>query len=299
MADPSYPGEEPGEAEGVLRTIHVPAGVITELIPEEVLYDLAKSGLAPPDMKIRPLGNPERAACLCGLATRGYIIPYFDHSGNPTDFYRVKVLNPEMERGAKYKQPHRTSNQVYFPINFRQTLSKWCQNHNDHRLIVITEGEKKAVAAAKLGIPCVGLGGVSNWKTRNLELNASETELYQRPNQRQDGRKITARLHNMDKDKYYEVLNQLAVGMTTVKALANEYNCKLIIVFDSDHEGELKEEVQLAAASLGYGLKRMGMISSRIKLLILPDVAAVSEGEEEGRGKGKSKTGIDDYIQSV
>ena len=256
--------------------------------PEEVLADLLKSGLSPSDMKIRFLSSSERAACMCGRATRGYVIPYFDsEEGDLTDFYRVKVLNPDAENGAKYKQPHKSANRVYFPLHFQLALKDWIRKHNDHRLIVITEGEKKAACAVKHGIPCVGLGGVSSWKSNKIELSANDTELYYKPGQKGNDKKITATVHNMDKDKLYEVLNQLAEGIVEVKNIANEYNCKIVIVFDSDNKGELKSQVQLAAASLGYGFKRMGVSSSRIKLLKLPNVHP------------DLKMGMDDYIQTV
>lgn len=262
--------------------------------PEEVLADLRKSDLVPSDMQIRPLGSSERAATLCGRATRGYVIPYFDYKGNSTDFYRVKVINPEAEAGAKYKQPHRTSNRVYFPLGFVKVLEEWCKNHDDQRLIVLTEGEKKAACALKYGIPTVGFGGVDSWKTKKTELSASDTELTYNPNQKGD-KKLIATLHNISRDRHYEITNNLAVGVSDVKNIANRYGCKVVIVFDSDRDGGLNQNVQLAAASLGHGLKKMGVESNRIKLLTLPNVHARDPNVDQS----EYKTGIDDYIAAA
>jgi hypothetical protein len=250
---------------------------ISNLLPEEITNDLKKSGLHPEDMRIRMVDPSEKAACNCGMATRGYVIPYFDSKGQPTDFYRLKVLNPEVENGAKYKQPRRTSNQLYFPPNFLPTLVSWCTDHATHKLLIITEGEKKAACATSVGIPCVALSGVDSWRNKTIEL-PSDTELTA-------GKKtIKAKLpssHLANTD-----MLTLATGFEDLIGLIIQHGLKVVIIFDSDIDGDLKLEVQKAATQLAYELRYRGVRTDSIKLLKLPS-HSVATG---------AKTGLDDYI---
>jgi hypothetical protein len=90
-----------------------------------------------------------------------YKIPYFDTSGNPIEFARTRLLGPEAK--FKYKQPANTQNHVYLP----PLLPDGWQRDTQQALI-ITEGEKKALAAAQAGLTCIGVGGVDSWRTKRV-----------------------------------------------------------------------------------------------------------------------------------
>jgi hypothetical protein len=89
-----------------------------------------------------------------------YKIPYFDLAGNPIDFHRVRLLG---DAPFKYKQPAKTENHAYIPPFLPEG---W---HLDtSQPIVITEGEKKALAGAQTGLTTIGLGGVDLWRTKRF-----------------------------------------------------------------------------------------------------------------------------------
>lgn len=103
------------------------------------------------------------------IAAAGFVIPYFDMSGNPTTFWRYRYLE-STKRGfltqtdkkeVKYVQPKRTLNELYLPptVNWKKIASDVAMP------LVITEGELKAACACKLGIPTIGLGGVWCFKS--------------------------------------------------------------------------------------------------------------------------------------
>src|ERR1700761_2807420 len=138
-------------------------------VPAAVAADLEKSGLTPVDILLRPLGPSERAASNVSHSGQGYVIPYWSSKGIPLPFYRVKILNPEQEAGIKYKQPRNTVNHIYFPPKFLHTLHKWIRTSTS-RAIILTEGEKKAALACKLGFPAVAFGGVDSWRNRTVIL---------------------------------------------------------------------------------------------------------------------------------
>ncbi len=293
------------------------------------VQDLAKSDLDPRDMNVRPLTGPERAATNCATRTDGYVIPYYTPNGEPLPFYRVKVLTPELENGARYKQPRNTPNHIYFPPNFRQALQEWIKKHSDTRVLIITEGEKKAAMACKYGFPTVALGGVDSWRSKVINL-PKDTELTSK------GKGIAAKLPSAND------LNEtatLATGFSSIVDLTMQYGLTPVIIYDSDGLGTLKSDVQRAATMLAYELRYHGIPSAKIRQVILPHVpqhirltskfhnrevdeeevltaeevdefqpskaAAAAAGEGEGEGgregqkAGSQKTALDDYLMAV
>lgn len=95
-------------------------------------------------------------------AESGYRLPYFHLNGNLNNFYRVKLVPPVIDTQGhkiKYWQPKGSSPHAYIP-----PLVDWLAVAKDPaRLLVVTEGEKKAAAACQAGLPCLGFGGVWNW----------------------------------------------------------------------------------------------------------------------------------------
>ncbi len=266
---------------------------------EAVLADLEASGLTPEDMQIRVLGGSERATAGCGGQTDGYVIPYLSLNEELLPFYRIKILNPDKEGGTRYRQPKKAPNHIYFPPGFKETLFNWCKKNPSMKLVIITEGEKKAACATKMGIPTVGLGGVDSWRNRTLTLS-SETELSSKG----DKSPIKARLPSND-SRLPETAT-LAEGFADLIDMILQLNLTVFIIFDSDRLGTLKAEVARAAAVLAYELRFLGLTSSQIRQIILPDMGRRDSrsglGDEDGTdqsidkgGKG-SKTGLDDYL---
>ena len=93
------------------------------------------------------------------------VIPYFDLDGKPTGFERHKLFPPLIHqdgRVQKYSQEQGSDSELYLP-----PLHPWKQIAADPtQLIIITEGEKKAACACQIGLFCLGVAGVWNWRVR-------------------------------------------------------------------------------------------------------------------------------------
>jgi hypothetical protein len=85
------------------------------------------------------------------------------------DVYRVRLLGtaPVKAFGAvedkplKYLQPSGSHPAAYFPLTV-----DWKATFADReKTILITEGELKSACAAKHGFACIGLGGISSWRS--------------------------------------------------------------------------------------------------------------------------------------
>lgn len=106
----------------------------------------------------------------------GIVIPYFDLSGNKTQFYRYRYLKQPTYTGfaamakrkpLKYTQPKSSLNELYLP-----PLVDWEEIAADSlKPILITEGEFKAASATlNTEYPCIGLGGVWSWKSTSRKM---------------------------------------------------------------------------------------------------------------------------------
>jgi hypothetical protein len=111
--------------------------------------------------------NAEQTAALQGhyREANSMLIPYFDASGKPIDYHRIRYLEQTgFGTGRKYDQPSGQPPRAYFP-----RVLDWQRLKRDvTQKLVITEGEMKALSAACKGIPCIGLGGVWSWKSKKL-----------------------------------------------------------------------------------------------------------------------------------
>lgn len=298
-----------------------PPSVYTPIQAESsllVIRDLKRSGLEARDIQARALDLTERAMCGLPMRAEGYVIPYFDISGSPLPFYRTRILNADYAtNGIRYKQPRKTPNHIYFPRAFRQTLHRYIQIHNSSRVLIITEGEKKAACATKLGFPSIALSGVDSWRSRTILL-PEDTEFYsttQVDGGREDGRQrgrgrppgqsgpIKARLPSSDTS--VPELVTLAQGFGDVIDTITQFNLYPIIIFDSDRAGTLKAEVQRAATMLGYEFVYLGIHANRVKQLILPSLkssqhdivnANANRGIQDEDAESESKTGLDDFL---
>jgi hypothetical protein len=138
-------------------------------LPAWVLEDLAKSGLTRRDagiLKIRHIPAVEMKIIHPKLEVDGYELPYFDIDGNVIDFSRIKLRAPTRltrdGKPAKYFQRPGSGSKLYLP-----PYCNWRTIASDAGIaIIITEGEKKAAAGCKAGLPTIAIAGVWNWLER-------------------------------------------------------------------------------------------------------------------------------------
>lgn len=245
--------------------------------------DLQLSGLHPTDIAVSPLGIPERSALDIPSHTEGYIIPYFDMDGNPITFYRAKLFDVPQ----KYKQPRGSQNHVYFPPAFKATL-------NGYKYVIITEGEKKAAAAAAHGLPAVGLGGVYSWRNKTVMLPdtavVSQKGIQKKGPQQVDlqvapAARLQIRLPDeFDADR---LLSEYAQGFESLVNLIIANQLTVFICFDCLPNGALKPDIQKAAARLAIELRFMGVPFRHIMTLPLP-----MDSDE----LPLDKVGLDDFL---
>lgn len=231
--------------------------------------DLNKSGLEPEEMAVREIGSPEKAATATPYSVEGYLIPYYSIDGKPNGHYRIKLFDYD----PKYKQPRDTPNHLYFPRGFWDLANK-------SPFILLTEGEKKAALSTKVGLPCVGVGGVDSWRNRILLL-PEDSELDG------DAKKRTKAKLPSGGEVTEDHMSSLATGMQDLIDFLVQSDKALIIVYDTDTPHGTSAQVQRAAASLGFELRFRGVPFTRIRQLMLP---YTTSGE---------KVGLDDYILSA
>ncbi len=102
----------------------------------------------------------------------GLVIPYLDVDGEDTGYSRVRPNTPRRCDGkrVRYESPREKTNKAYFPPGFDKNASEW----------LITEGEKKALAAMQAGFSCIGLSGIWSWAKKqeeDTEKNSDDSKL--------------------------------------------------------------------------------------------------------------------------
>ena len=129
--------------------------------------DLARSGLTLAD--VRGAQVLDHVAARAALrrereqrirAEGAYSIPYFSLEGAPlTDqdvpFLRLRLLGAHDGETPRYLAPSGSLSHVYVPAQFLDALA-----HASAGVAVLTEGEKKAIAGCKAGIPTLALPGI-------------------------------------------------------------------------------------------------------------------------------------------
>jgi hypothetical protein len=129
------------------------------------LADLQKSGLTEDDAGKAGLytARPGDLNRLCGRAipdgTTGLVFPYPNADGHRDGFVRVKLFPPLVDADGhtiRYLQRVGSPPRAYFPPGVERVLG------SDQPLAIV-EGEKKALAIAKAGVACVGIGGIWNF----------------------------------------------------------------------------------------------------------------------------------------
>jgi len=227
--------------------------------------DLAKSGLNFKDVTARLVDETVREICKLSSNDKGYVIPYYDIKGRITQFYRVKLLDTK-EGGVKYIQPPGTSNYVYFPPNWAKAFAQV-----DGKLCVLTEGEKKAALATRMGIPCVAFGGVDSWRNRTVVIPKT-AEI-------KEGRGNTHTLIRLPSANFEERLSStFAIGFDELTDLALQHNTTFVIIYDRDTPTGTSAGPQRAAARLGYELRFKGFSMGQIRQLVPPSKFVGKDG---------------------
>lgn len=232
---------------------------------DKIAEDLGASGLVADDMSVRPIANTERAATNVPYTVSGYVIPYYNLIGKNVPFYRVKLFDFD----PKYKQPKDSSNHVYFPKGFKELA-------DTKNYVVLTEGEKKAALAVKMGIPAVALGGVDSWRNRIVTLPV-DAELSS------DKNKVQARLP-AGGEVSEDSLSPLALGVQELIDYILREQKVLVIIYDTDNARGTNMAVQRAAAQLGFDLRFRGIPFCNIRQLQLPQLPNME------------KVGVDDFL---
>jgi|GEM_PF-2731762 len=149
------------------------------MLPPAALADLARSGISQADAdaagifytadasEIYPDFDAEPALVIPYWQASGEIATYF-LDGETKPFCRVRYLNPKRKGGTftaskeqRYGQPKASGSHAYFPPG-----PDWPRILADvQEPILVTEGEKKALAGAAAGFPVIALGGVWNYST--------------------------------------------------------------------------------------------------------------------------------------
>ena len=245
--------------------------------------DLRKSGLEAKDIFARTIESAERAATRIPHSIQGYAIPYLDLHGKPVPFYRVRAF----DFVPKYKQPQESNNHVYFPPGFAK-LSASCP------FVILTEGEKKAALATKLGFPCVALGGVDSWRNRTIIIPL-ESELAQN----QTRGTLKAKLPS-GAELSEDASSNLATGMQELIDYLLITGKTLIICYDSDRDIGTKPTIQRAAAALGFELRFRGVPFAKIRQIVLPPInptaPTTTTTSNIEADPNETKTALDDYL---
>jgi hypothetical protein len=107
-------------------------------------------------------GTGDRCLFIPAAAAMGpcLVYPYHDLDGRPTGYHRLKPTHPRVVdfKPVKYEAPLGEPWQLYVPVGVGPLLRDPAVD------LVITEGEKKAVAGWLAGVPTVGVAGVWAWQ---------------------------------------------------------------------------------------------------------------------------------------
>ena len=133
---------------------------------------LSALGITDEENRIKVLGYPDwRTFTEDGkgnirinyLALDGQPFTYMD-GRKEIEFARTRYQNPKDPK-HKYDQPKGTET---FPF-FTPTILKKYKAKETIKTLVVTEGEFKAYKLSMLGVPCVGIGGIQNYKNKDKD----------------------------------------------------------------------------------------------------------------------------------
>lgn len=229
------------------------------------LIDLQESGLSPESiaaMRVATI-SPEQLAERGVIGHGGYSIPYFDFRGKVIpDVYRIKLI-PPIDKGGKtikYLHPRGASNHAYLPPIIPEDM--WMDPGVP---LIITEGEKKAMAAAQEGLCCMGLSGVDSWRSRSVKVTAGQLT--------KSGEDYSIKLSSSDE---VEMLQEKVIEELRAIPLEDR---QVFLCFDSP-DILTNPNVQRASFELAVWLQDQG---ADVLVIILPII-------------GEQKVGLDDFF---
>lgn len=142
-----------------------------------MLADLKRSGLTATNAKnaAYKVLTAKQVQDLTGNYAAGYLIPYHDHTGKKTKYWRVRYLEDvkgpfgaTKKKPLRYTGPPKELPRFYFPA-----VADWVAVCKDPNIeIVITEGEKKAEKAVDVGLACISVPGVWAWRSKKQGIAA-------------------------------------------------------------------------------------------------------------------------------
>lgn len=203
----------------------------------------------------------------------GFLLPYYGLTAQPLRHYRVKVL--QSLNGAqppKYIQPKGTGNHLYIPPTIANLAKDWATNPDVP--LLITEGEKKALAAIQSHLPCVAVGGVFSWRTHIHSFARENVRVEDKP---------SARVVHLDDRGEKAYRTQVAPELDEIEWAGRT----VTIAFDSDTDDNT--EVQRAAFELANWLSDRGAVARQVSLADRIPAADL-------RAAGLYKVGLDDLL---
>ena len=161
------------------------ATITTELLPHHRRELCEGSGLTEETILkagIRSETNPVTIGILLGWPKipkrmgSGIVFRFRDAAGELNGYARFKPDSPRKDRDGKpikYESPRGMPNRVYIPPGTVAALA------DPTIQLLVTEGEKKSLAADQAGFPSLGLTGVFAWKIKNSERLLPDLELVE------------------------------------------------------------------------------------------------------------------------
>ena len=132
----------------------------------EAWADLQKSGVTADSVVCCEIAAvPPRDLNDCGIpgVAHALAFPYYTLDGKVADLVRWKLFyEGSASDRPKYWQPKGSDPLLYLP-----PLCDWQSIASDAtKPLILTEGEKKGIAACQLGLAAVAVAGVWNWRAR-------------------------------------------------------------------------------------------------------------------------------------
>jgi len=145
-------------------------------------------------------------------AAPAIVFPHFKPDGSRSGYHTIKPAVPikRGDRESKYLAPSKQPPQPYFPPGTQAVLTEPTAE------LLITEGQKKALAADQHGFHCIGLLGVWNWKSGSAEELLPELRSVA-----WKGRNVRIAFDSdaVDKKPVRDAETRLAAGLTALGAI--------------------------------------------------------------------------------
>lgn len=149
---------------------------------ESAIADLARSGITAADAEAAGMFDVDNASTIYPdfKPEPAIVIPYYDPGRRMVTFgaehklfCRIRYLTPRVDkltfanRGKilRYTQPEASGIHAYFPMTGDVDWQRISEDAAEP--VIITEGEKKSLAATLAGFPVIGLGGVFNFADKS------------------------------------------------------------------------------------------------------------------------------------